>query len=393
MTAPHPPDEAARLDAVRRYDILDTPPDGAFDRITTLAARFCRVPISTVTVVDEDRIWFKSSHGVDVDQVGRDPGLCASAILSSDAHVVRDASVDTRTLDNPLVRGELGLRFYAGIPLVTADGYGLGTLNVIDAEPRDITDEELDTLQHLAGIVMDELELRLSARRTIELEAAAEDARFRLSVLAGISHEMRTPLSVLHGLTELDAGGRDDAFMQMQRRNLQQLDWLLNQYLDFVSIEAGIVPNVAPAATDPGQLARRVAAALETEQERIEVVVDDAVGHVLADRERSFQILRELVTNALRFSPPGSPVRIHVRARGDDEVDIGVHDEGPGIPAPDQGRVFDQLYHSSDSMGSGIGLYVARTLAEAQDGRIEVDSTPGSGTRMALLLPAATDAP
>lgn len=392
MTAPHTPDEAARLDAVRRYDILDTPPDGAFDRITALAARFCRAPISTVTIVDEDRIWFKSSHGVDVDEVGRDPGLCASAILSSQAHVIRDASVDARTLDNPLVRGELGLRFYAGIPLVTSDGHRLGTLNVIDAEPRDITNEELDTLQHLAGVVMDELELRLSARRTIDLEAAAEEARFRLSVLTGISHEMRTPLSILHGLAELDAGSRDDTFMQMQRRNVQQLGWLLNQYLDFVSIEAGLVPNAAPVPTDPGALVRRVAASFGTDEDRIDVAVDEGVPHVLADGERSVQILRELVTNAFRFSPPGSPVRLHVRATAD-EVDIGVHDEGPGIPASDRDRVFDQLYRSSDSMGSGIGLYVARTLAEAQDGRIDADSTPGSGTRMSLRLPQATAAP
>lgn len=166
-----PVDEADRLAAVRRYDVLDTPPDGAFDRITALAARLLNTPISIVSVVDSDRIWFKSHHGVDVDQVGRDPGLCASAILQPQPWIVRDASLDPRTLANPLVTGDLGLRFYAGVPLTSHDGYNLGTLCVIDRQPRDVTAEQVATLSDLASLVVDELELRLSARRTVSLEA------------------------------------------------------------------------------------------------------------------------------------------------------------------------------------------------------------------------------
>ena len=98
-----PANERERLDAVRRYDILDTPPDGAFDRITALAARIFDVPISIVSIVDADRIWFKSRHGVDVDEIGRDPGLCASAILHDEPWLVTDAKFDPRTLTNPLV--------------------------------------------------------------------------------------------------------------------------------------------------------------------------------------------------------------------------------------------------------------------------------------------------
>ena len=122
-----PANEAQRLAAVRRYDILDTPPDGAFDRITALAARRFGVPISIISIVDEDRIWFKSHHGVPVEQIGRDPGLCASAILSDDPHILTDASIDPRSLANPLVAGDFGLRFYAGVPLTTDDGHNLGT--------------------------------------------------------------------------------------------------------------------------------------------------------------------------------------------------------------------------------------------------------------------------
>lgn len=165
-----PGNEAQRLAAVRRYNILDTPPDGAFDRITRLAARLLQVPISIVSVVDTDRIWFKSHHGLNIDRIDREPGLCASAILQHQPWLVADALVDPRTLTNSLVAGDFGLRFYAGIPLTTPDGHNLGTLCVLDHQPREITDVEVTTLQDLAAIVMDELELRLGARRAVSAE-------------------------------------------------------------------------------------------------------------------------------------------------------------------------------------------------------------------------------
>ena len=163
-----PTDEEARLEVVQGFEILDTPPDGAFDRVTALAARLFEVPISTISIVDHDRIWFKSHHGLDVDQIERAPGLCASAILQHEPWVVTDATVDPRTLANPLVRGDLGRRFYVGIPLRTSDGYNLGVFNIIDVEPRDFGEEDLETMKDLAAVVMRELDLRLSAQRLVE---------------------------------------------------------------------------------------------------------------------------------------------------------------------------------------------------------------------------------
>ncbi|WP_205745715.1 PP2C family protein-serine/threonine phosphatase [Egibacter rhizosphaerae] len=167
-----PDEERERLEAVRRYGILDTPPDGAFDRIAALAARFFDAPIATVSIVDQDRIWFKATHGLDVDEVDRAPGLCASAILQADPYIVTDAISDPRALENPLVRGELGVRFYAAAPIRSLDGYNLGTVNVIAGEPREVTEDQIATLQDLAAIAVDELELRLAARRTVEAERA-----------------------------------------------------------------------------------------------------------------------------------------------------------------------------------------------------------------------------
>jgi eukaryotic-like serine/threonine-protein kinase len=160
-----PADEAGRMEAVHRYDILDTPPDGAFDRITATAARLFSVPIAIVSVVDHDRIWFKSHFGTDVEQIGREPGLCASAILQDGPWIVNNAPVNPRTLANPLAAGEFGLQFYAGVPLRTRGGYNLGTLCILDHEPRPLSNEHIEALEDLAALVMEDLELRLASRR------------------------------------------------------------------------------------------------------------------------------------------------------------------------------------------------------------------------------------
>lgn len=162
----HPENEVARMAAVHEYAILDTPPDGAFDKITSLAARLFNVPIAIVSIVDHDRIWFKSHHGLETGQIDRDPGLCASAILQGEVWVVEDAAVDPRTLANPLVTGDLGLGFYAGAPLTTREGHNLGTLCILDVKPRRMTATEEATLADLAGLVMQDLELRLDSRRS-----------------------------------------------------------------------------------------------------------------------------------------------------------------------------------------------------------------------------------
>ena len=149
-----PANDRERLEALRSYEILDTPADGAFDRITSLGARLFDVPISIVSIVDEDRIWFKSHHGIDVEEIPRASGLCASAVCQFEPWIVENAAVDPRTLSNPLVVGELGLRFYAGIPLTTSDGYNLGTFNIIDLEPRTLTATDMQTLRDLADLVV-----------------------------------------------------------------------------------------------------------------------------------------------------------------------------------------------------------------------------------------------
>lgn len=158
--------EQRRIGALRKYEILDTPVDGSFDDLTALAAKVFNVPIAIVSLVDEDRIWFKSHHGLDVEQIDREPGLCASAILSDDVYLIEDAKNDPRCLANPLVAGEFGLQFYAAAPLQTPDG-NIGTFCILDTRQRYINSDQQEMLKQMTRIVMKEIELRLQSRTLI----------------------------------------------------------------------------------------------------------------------------------------------------------------------------------------------------------------------------------
>lgn len=160
--------ETKRLENLYKYEILDTPPDGYFDEITSLATNIFHVPIAIITLVDNDRIWFKSSYGLDVDEIPRSPGLCSSAIMSEDIYVVEEARIDPRTLSNPLVAGVMGLQFYAAAPLRSTEGYNLGTICLIDKEPRSLDAQESSILRQLARIVMTQFELKLQARQMVK---------------------------------------------------------------------------------------------------------------------------------------------------------------------------------------------------------------------------------
>jgi serine/threonine protein kinase len=159
------PTEGARLEAVTSFGILDTTPDVTIDRVTAMAARLLSAPVSIVSIVDHDRIWFKSHHGVATRQIDRASGLFGAAILADDVFVVEDARNDPRTADNALVTGSFGLQFYVAVPLRTSDGHNLGTLSVIDYRPRTVTDDEVANLRDLAAIIIAQLELRRESLR------------------------------------------------------------------------------------------------------------------------------------------------------------------------------------------------------------------------------------
>ena len=184
--APLPINEAARLEALRRYNILDTPPELAFDRITSLAARLFDVPIALVSLIDASRGWFKSCYGFDLQEVQRDATICNFALLSNEVLVIPDTRQDDRLTCNPFVQNEPGLRFYAGAPLITQDGFNLGTLCLLDTKPRPaLTPDQQANLADLAAMVMDELELRLATHKISQIDAALVEVTKSVAVVTG----------------------------------------------------------------------------------------------------------------------------------------------------------------------------------------------------------------
>ena len=184
---------------------VDTLPEATYDSITFLASQICNVPIALVSIVDEDRQWFKSRVGLEVSETHRDLAFCAHAINEPDEiMIVTDASSDERFRANPLVTGDPNIRFYAGAPLVTTGGSALGTLCVIDREPRELTEEQRESLRALSVQVMALLELRRTVRELREQHEALEEASRQREVLMGtVSHELRTPLTALIGFIGL----------------------------------------------------------------------------------------------------------------------------------------------------------------------------------------------
>jgi GAF domain-containing protein len=158
---PIPEDDAERIAALDAYDILDTPKEISFDALTRLAARIFSTPIALVSLVDEDRQWFKSTHGLDTEETPRDQAFCTYAIMGHEPLIVLDATLDDRFRENPLVTGEPGIRFYAGAPLVTPDAYRIGTFCIIDTKPRDsFHGFERNHLDDFAATTVDILEMR-----------------------------------------------------------------------------------------------------------------------------------------------------------------------------------------------------------------------------------------
>jgi GAF domain-containing protein len=179
--APLPKNEIKRLKVLWQYDVLDTVPEEIFDDLTDLAAHICEAPVALISLVDENRQWFKSRVGISLQETSRDISFCAHALLNDNLLVVPDATKDSRFRDNPMVTGRQRIRFYAGAPLVTPDGHVLGTLCVLDKQPRKLRAEQLKALEVLARHVVSQLELRRHAR---ELADARQDGKKQKAELA-----------------------------------------------------------------------------------------------------------------------------------------------------------------------------------------------------------------
>lgn len=402
--------ESQRLGALRRYEILDTPPDGAFDRITSIAAKLLKVPIAIVSLVDNDRIWFKSHYGLKVRQIERSPGLCASAILSKEFYAITDASKDVRSLTNPLVVGEMGLRFYAAAPLQTHDGYNLGTLCVIDKQPRSISEEEKSILTDLATVVIDEMELRLAARKVAQLNAelaqakeAAEVAnKAKSAFLANMSHELRSPLNAILGFSQLMV--RSNNLSTDNKENVsmimgsgEHLLSLINQVLDFSKIEAGHL-TLNEKNFNLYQLLNELQDMFQFRATNkgldFAIITTSLVPqYVRTDQVKLRQVLINLLSNAIKFTSSGKvTVRVSTfsnqmllaEENTQQRIYFEVEDTGAGIATDELDKLFKAFVQTKTGResqeGTGLGLAITRKFVQLMGGEISVSSQVGCGT-------------
>ena len=172
MVVQMPTNEVARVAALQRYAILDSEPEQGFDDLALLASYICQTPIALISLVDENRQWFKSRVGLSISETSREIAFCSRAILQSDIFIVPDTLQDERFRNNPLVVSEPNIRFYAGAPLITEEGYALGTLCVVDRTPREVSPEQKEALKALSRLVLAQLEFR---RNLMLLRAALND--------------------------------------------------------------------------------------------------------------------------------------------------------------------------------------------------------------------------
>jgi len=197
MTVPAKNTEARRLKVLWQYEILDTVPEEVFDDLTELAARICEAPIALISLIDEDRQWFKAKVGVTVNETSRDISFCAHAIKQTELFIIPDATQDLRFANNPLVTSDPKIRFYAGAPLITPDGYALGTLCVIDKVPRELRLEQQQALRVLARHVMTQLELRRHSKELTEAHKAKEATKEELDKVQAENTKLKRELEKL----------------------------------------------------------------------------------------------------------------------------------------------------------------------------------------------------
>lgn len=401
--APLPDNEDDRLGKLRSYAILDTPPEAAFDRVTNIARRLFDTPISLISLVDAERQWFKSRYGLDATETPRDLAFCAHAILDDTPLVVEDATRDVRFADNPLVTAAPEIRFYAGAPLVTHDGYNLGTLCVIDTRPRTFGEDERMSIAELAQIAIDEIELREAARTALRENAELVQANAcKDEFIALVSHELRTPLtSILGAVTLIDGGaagalpGRAVELSGIARRNTEHLKKLVDNLLDFQKHRAGMLEfDFQPAS--PAQIVRDaiddMSGFAAAQQVRVAIAgnLDDGPGMaLLADPLRLRQVFANLLSNAIKFSAAGDTVEIGIERQAE-TVTVFVADKGPGIPAefqPHMFRMFAKASGHGQPAGTGVGLALCKAIVEAHGGTIGFSTAPDRGTTFRIDLP------
>lgn len=382
--------ETSRIDVLRQYEILDTPPDFGLDGMTRLAAHVFGVPISLVTFVDSERIWFKSHFGLEEQEVPLEPGFCASAILTDDLYVVEDASVDVKSLANSLVTGKKGIRFYAGMPLKTKEGFNLGTFCIMDRKPRVFSEAEKEILVNISELVLNNLELRQEARIAV---------KHQHQILNTTAHDLKNPLSIMPLLADMimhhknDPKAIDDIANQIKDAG-RRMAGVINDILENAREEAGRV-NLRLQAVNLTSLVTGVvnsnAALAKNKEQQLNLSIEkDCM--VYADPRKLTEIVDNLINNAIKYSPLGTAIHVKVKVKEEFGV-IEVRDEGPGLTKDDKKNLYRRFTSLSaqptgGENSTGLGLSIVKNLVDAHRGFIHATSDgPGTGSTFTVELP------
>ncbi len=408
-----PIDEGQRLAALRRYAILDTPPEESFDQLTRFASQLCNTPIALVSLIDHNRQWFKSRVGLDVPETSRDLAFCAHAILQPDElFEVQDAARDPRFHDNPLVVGQPDIRFYAGVPLVDPGGNALGTLCVIDRVPRSLTALQREGLRVLGRSVINQIALQQWVRELasagVELTAARDQAlaatRAKDTFLANMSHELRTPLNTILGLSDLlreqhPVDSEQHADLGTIHDAGNHLLAVIEDLLAYAQLELAR-PQLRLQEFDLGKLVAEIEASIRVQMRgrpvELHVLRHAHPALIFSDPTRVRQIAYNLVGNALKFTEHGRII-IELESTSDGYL-LHVRDTGIGIAAdklPLLFRDFSQVHDAAThhTGGTGLGLAISRRYARLLGGDIFAESSPGLGSAFTLRLPRHAPVP
>ncbi|MCC3305499.1 GAF domain-containing sensor histidine kinase [Sneathiella sp. HT1-7] len=435
--APLPKDEEERLERLREYNILDTAQEASFDSITRIISKSIGVPISLVSLVDEKRQWFKSHFGINVRETPRDMAICAHAIHSEDIMVVENTLEDERFFDNPLVTGPKNIRFYAGAPLITPDGFKIGTLCAIDRKPHKLNDDHKLLLRDLADIVIDEMELRkarqdvlknnetlnkkiselMDTQARLEIQGkelvklAEKEAQLKSALsqeiaikdrfFSIIAHDLKSPFNALLGFSEFLAKRADKLtakdimeYASMINLSSKTLYELLENLLEWgrFQMEKGDMHSEHLNLPDIVKESMHVLKSLAANKNvSLSSQVPDLT--VDADRNMILLVIRNLITNAIKFTPEGGAIEVKAERTGE-MVEISISDTGVGI-APHimvDSFAIDKkttTLGTDGEIGTGLGLPLCKEMIELHKGHIRVESEQEKGTTFRFTLPEA----
>lgn len=392
-----PQNEKERLDALLAYQILDSAPEKDFDDIVKLASEICQTPISTITLIDKDRQWFKSKIGLEFSEGARETSFCAHTLTKpKETMIVSDSLLDERFFDNPLVDGSPNIRCYVGVPLVDPSGYALGSLCVIDTQPRNLDNFQLLALEKLANQVINLLELRKKNFQLLENHNSLLSKYKDLEQFASVvSHDIKSPLNNIIMLTKMLQETNED---KLDAEGIQMLDYIyksseeLKKLVDAILVyykydNEQVVTNENLRLNDFMQYLINI---LDTKNE-FEFILPDKNHKFHSNKMALGQIFYNLISNSIKYNDKPKGIIAIDFSESDDYYMISIKDNGSGIDKSNFDKIFNvfETLGKTDrfaAKGTGIGLSTVQKMVQKLNGKIELESELGVGTEFKIYL-------